>query len=336
MNMLKESAKVKNYQRVVAMLCLFGCLMTVTVRIGMGTQIIGSSNTKEHIMTSSDTATRDDDDTKLPSVLPFDGMPRAVIAHPCSGSSVTMKITEKILKAHGYNVFHGGQPLLHNDKDIMDKATQRLEARVDREPTRKESISEMFVYLNEQASKHQKMLLFKIESYRLVLDTLKELGTKIIYTYRGNYLDRAICTVRDCFKEDMGDLVYVNGTKADVCFHRRKSDEKLMAYFNDTELLMNRMEFWKEEDAGIIQEYPVDSAAYEDLFKFEYTDSYKVFNDSVKLWCAFLKSFGEIKESIVKEVLQPDKNSRPPRPRLEEMIYNFDEIKDSVDEYLSE
>lgn len=312
----------------VVIVCLFGFAL-VGMRIGKPY----TSNVQE--LTTSSIATMDADNPNLPSAIPADGMPRAIISHACSGSSITMRVTEKILRAHGYNVFHGGQPILHKDKDIMDKAKQRLEARIDRRPTKNETLAEIFVYLNERAAKTQKILLFKIENYEGILETLKGLGTKFTYTYRSNYLSRAICAVRDCFQgRNLGSVVYANGTKADICFSRRHSDEKVMAHFNMPRRLINQMQSWENRDAFIKEHNSYHPAAYEDLFKFEYTDSEDVFDASVKSWCAFLETFGEIKEAIVREVLQMNRNSRPPPPPVEELIYNFDEIKGPINESL--
>ena len=75
---------------------------------------------------------------------------------------------------------------------------------------------------------------------------------------------------------------------------------------------------------------PAKALAYEDLFRFEYTDSEYIFQQSFEAWCAFfLQTFGDIKAPIVERVLLAYKNStsRPPRSPYEETIYNFDDVK---------
>ena len=84
-----------------------------------------------------------------------------------------------------------------------------------------------------------------------------------------------------------------------------------------------------------------DVTEYEDLFQFEYTDDNKVFDDAVRMWYIFLRTFGEIKEPILREVLKKYKNSRQPRPSFNDIVFNFDEVKGAINdsifiEYLME
>jgi len=298
-----------------------------------------SSNTQEQI-TPSNAATNGNNNTKLPLTLPADGFPRVVIAGPCSGSSATMDFTRKILQAHGYGVPYGGEPILQKHEEIISVAKERLKATMNREPTMNEILAEGIVYRTEMVTENNNIYLFKIKVVnKVILKTLEKLGAKFAFTYRGNLLDRAICTSRDCFdKGKLGHQVYENGTDADACFDRRKhSDEKLMANFNDSEVLFSEMERWKEDTRKVIHDQsnlwdPAEIATYEDLFKFEYTDSEQVFDDSVKKWNAFLKNFAEIQEPILRGVLETFRNSRPPPAPFKETLYNFDKLEEILNE----
>lgn len=190
------------------------------------------------------------------------------------------------------------------------------------------------------ATKSQRIYLFKIKAvHNDILKTLKKLGAKFAYTYRGNVVDRAICTSRDCFGGGrLGHQVYENGTDANACFDRRGSiDEKLMANFNDTTVLMEVMKGWEKQNRIAERAYkslydPADIATYEDLFKFEYTDSEEVFSDCVQKWMAFLRTLLEIQQPILRNVLLPHKNSRPPPAPFKETVYNFEKIEGILSE----
>ena len=79
----------------------------------------GIQNRTQVVASSSQIDSNDDTNiTTLPIDLPADGHPRVIFASPCSGSSATIQFTERILRAHGYNISHGGQPVLHKPKKI--------------------------------------------------------------------------------------------------------------------------------------------------------------------------------------------------------------------------
>jgi len=294
-------------------------------------------NIQEQI-TPSNALTNYNNNTKLPLTLPADGSPRVVIASACSGSSAIMNFTTRILQAHGYDVLLGGEP--QRNKNIINVAKKRLEARMNHEPTMGQILAEGLVEATETATANQQIYLFKIKEVNgEVLKTLKKLEAKFAFTYRGNLLDRAICMSRDCFGEGrLGHQVYENGTQSDACFDRRKhSAENYMAGFNDTESLLTEMEIWKKKNRNAIRNNkilydPAEIAAYEDLFKFEYTDNKQVFDDSVKKWSVFLKNFADIQHLILKEFLLQYKNSRPPPAPLKQIVYNFDKLETILNE----
>lgn len=268
----------------------------------------------------------------------IDTSPRVVIASPCSGSSVVMKFTAQILRAHGIDIDLEPEPVRLKKDNIMDKARHRLKNKMDREPTLDETVAESIVFLNERALKNGKILLFKVHIISDgVMEALKGLNAKFAYTYRDNLFDRAICASKDCFAEGMlGHPVFINGTQSDACFDRRQMDEKVMPFFNNTESLITKMHEWdkvverKKKDYMPLH-YPAQAAAYEEMFKFEYTDQEDTFNHSIQVWCDFLKNFADVEAQIVERVLRKYMNSRKTRNRYNEMVYNFEEVAKAIE-----
>jgi len=274
--------------------------------------------------------------------IPADGFPRVLIAQPCSGSSATIIFTQVILKAHGYDILHGSQPLLrpHQKDRFYDDAKASLKESLARDPTHKEIRLESLILYNKRAILKNQIVLFKLNNLQDdVMDTLQSMNTKFAFTYRRNTLDRAICSVRDCFVTDspFGHQVFPNGTMSDLCFNRRQSQHKVMAMFDDGQALISYMEEKERILEQRIERYspsiaPSKGVAYEDLFAFEYTSSEKVLESSVKEWCNLLRSFGDINEFTVKEALTPYWNSRKLEPSHSSVIHNANEIKEALED----
>ena len=278
-------------------------------------------------------------DQLISSNLPADGFPRILIAGPCSGSSATVKFTKVILEAHGYDVFHGSEPLLRPEQknSFYDDARTSLKQSFNREPTRNEILSESLFLYNQKAFQTNRILLIKANHIpKQVKDTLENMGARFAFTYRSNVLDRAVCAARDCFlKEDpIGRQVFLNGTTADMCFNRRHIDEKLMANF-DTDKLHSYMEDKERQNEDRIDMFtrsfsPSKFAAYEDLFEFEYSRSEETLKKSVHAWADLLQSFGDINKATVEAALIPYWNTRPKKPSHSTVIYNIEEVKGSL------
>eukprot|EP00493_Phyllostaurus_siculus_P007247 UN07321 len=73
---------------------------------------------------------------------------------------------------------------------------------------------------------------------------------KVIYAYRGNYLDRMVCTVRDCFENGFGTAVWADtGKKSNICIERRYSNKTTKAKLVPGELMRGLEVFmpkWKD------------------------------------------------------------------------------------------
>ena len=271
-----------------------------------------------------------------------DGIPRVVLASPCAGSSATLRFTKDILRAHGYQIeFSVHQPILKSNlqahPQLIDKAKEQLIERLLREPTYPEIVAESISILNQKAIESGKILLFKANSLgeEIILDKLKDMGAKFAATFRENAMDQAVCEAMDCF--GIGHQVFSNGTRSSLCFDRRQAtiDEKPLVHFHDPNELKNEMERIKANNKvreNLVHLYsPALYQSYEDLFKFEYTDSEEVFKESVFAWQSFLYNFGDLKEDIVREVLRPYHNSRPPPSHYSTRIYNYEKLQKEME-----
>jgi hypothetical protein len=266
-----------------------------------------------------------------------DGFPRVILASPCAGSSATLQFTKVILHAHGYQVDSKvSEPLLKLKRQaVIQNATDHLTEQLSREPTYAEIVAESISILNQNATENGKIYLFKANSLgKVALDTLKKLGTKFAATYRESTMDQAVCMAMDCFA-NIGHPVFANGTRSDLCFARRKADVKLLVDFDDIDKLKHTIERIRSDNEVRRNHDSLYSPAlyqsYEDLFKFEYTDSEKVFDESVFAWQSFLFNFGEIKEDIVREVLRPHHNSRPAPSHYSTRIHNFEKLQKDME-----
>lgn len=283
------------------------------------------------------------DDTTNSTTLKADGFPRLLITSPCSGSSVTIRFSRKILEAHGYNVFVGDEPGVPSRNHFYDPAKKNLEERLGRKPTAREITLESFRLYNQKALSQNKILLIKIN--HVWNDTGRELnkmGAKFAYAYRSNIMDRAICVVRDCFQDEtFGHQVYVNGTASNSCFSRRKSKEKVQAYISDVDALINFMLKKEIDDKTRLQRYssyiapPAEIQTYEDLFQFEYTNSEQIFEQSVQSWCKLLGNFANIDKDIVRETLRSYINYLPHLASHSELIHNYDDVREKLKNYSS-
>ena len=84
------------------------------------------------------------------------------------------------------------------------------------------------------AESRNQTVVFKVNPHNmgLILDEqhgLRLMNVKFVQFYRSNYLDHALCEVRDCMVrgKPLGYPVFAtNGTRTDLCFFRRKKINK--------------------------------------------------------------------------------------------------------------
>mmetsp|Transcript_4826 Transcript_4826/g.9206 ORF Transcript_4826/g.9206 Transcript_4826/m.9206 type:complete len:342 (-) Transcript_4826:106-1131(-) len=266
-----------------------------------------------------------------------DNFPRMIITGPCSGSSISIQVAKYILEAHGYDVVAGKEPSTPRRNKFYNEAVENLWQRLQKEPTPSQIVAESFRIINENTKKRNKILLIKLSNIREdMLQPLQEMGAKYAFTYRDNVLDRAVCVTRDCFqKNKLGYQVFSNGTQAELCFDRRQSKDKIFAYINNTDAMIDFMNRLKTENEKRLMYYrsyvtPAEMWSYEDLFDFEYTDSNEAFDKSVQMWSSFLRNFAEINQTKVEEVLSLYRNTRSPPSPHSDVIYNIGDVKKAL------
>jgi hypothetical protein len=293
-----------------------------------------SSSSDDETTTITTTKLRNSNNNNKKKNHVDDDFPRMIITGPCSGSSITIQVAKHILEAHGYQVFAGKEPNVPRRNRFYDEALEKLRKRLKKEPTSSQIVAESFKILNDITIKRGKILLIKLSNIREdMLEPLKEMGAKYAFTYRDNVLDRAVCVTRDCFqKNNLGYQVFSNGTRSELCFDRRKSKDKILAYINNTDAMIDFMQRLKIENEKRLVDYkpfvtPAEMWSYEELFVFEYTDSRKVFDQSVQMWSGFLKNFAAINQTKVEEVLSLYRNSRPLPSPHSSVIYNINDVK---------
>merc|ERR1719444_448782 len=67
-------------------------------------------------------------------------------------------------------------------------------------------------------------------SWEEIAPHLKQMDTRVVYAYRENILDHAVCKVRDCFTDHYGIPVNGRGQRSDLCFNRRAGDKAAKEY----------------------------------------------------------------------------------------------------------
>lgn len=84
---------------------------------------------------------------------------------------------------------------------------------------------------NNDTSKSASTMAVKTLSYQLafggVAEALRRLGGRVVLSHRANKLNGLACQIKDCFNQpwhkELGSPVFENGTRARLCYNRRKS-----------------------------------------------------------------------------------------------------------------
>lgn len=227
---------------------------------------------------------------------------RALLYTGCSGSGATYTLSREILIAHGLNVTYFRWP----EKHLINYAASKIDkmARIEAEKHKKKPKKDDIIYekmkiINKRSSLHNEILFTK--AYYPNVNVFKRLDFKFSGMLRKNKLDRSMCFVNDCFKakRGIGSLGYSvfaeNGTKEELCFHRRNiKGLKTKVYFFADKL--KEFMLWDiSRDKELIQSYssithPGKIQYYEDLYEFEYTADEDVFQKSFDAWHSLLSS----------------------------------------------
>jgi len=201
--------------------------------------------------------------------------------------------------------------------------------------------------LDATARAAQKTLVFKASTTILLrnprlLRGLKSMGVRFAMIYRENFLDKCICNVRDCFGTGaIGYPVYAdNGTRSELCFARRKLDDKaaIKAYMtNSTQCVVNykgRVQQMKDKFADVIVA-PSQAVSTDALFAFEFAggnDEDKL-ETSKKAWMDLLTPIllrDRLDETAVLGFLRQNAGTRPPPRPHSDTIYNPSDVLEEL------
>lgn len=268
-----------------------------------------------------------------------DGIMRVLFYRGCSGSSATFRIASDILKAHGLKSLKGKQEQTKPDKNpFYKRAKQQMQSTSTKEEPRQDYIIlKALRLLNDKALKKNEIFSFK--AYYNEIEYLYRLNN-IYYTgmFRNNKLDHMLCTIKDCFGKysKYGYTIFTNGTKADLCFKRRNyPNVKLKVKLHADELVKGMQKQIMQEKKDVkMTKNSVPSGSmqyYEDLFAFVYTSNATTFDKSMDAWCLLMKPLVNVDKSILRKVLLPLKNSRKQSSPHSEVIENYQEIRNVLE-----
>jgi len=274
-----------------------------------------------------------------------DGTIRILLYNGCSGSTATINIIQTILNKHNFNVYLLGDfEITKPNKNPYYKEIKKglIKKKEGTGKGKKYIIRESLFKLNEEIFNRNKILLIKAKYDEIkYLSRSKKLDTKFTGIQRRNKLDRAICVVKDCFRN--GTLGYPalahDNTikKTNRCFDRRKSPNKdeLKVYFNIHNLISYLRKTVKDEENDIeyTKEHVAPSAVqyYEDLYEFGYTNNETAFQNSIDTWEMLLKSFIPfVDKDIISDVLLQMKNTRKLPLAHKDTIVNYDEVSKAL------
>ena len=176
---------------------------------------------------------------------------------------------------------------------------------------------------------------------------LRELGARVVMTYRRNKLEWMICKIKDCFwPKESGASVFENGTRSDLCFDRRTHPEvKTLAHLNVTYFdqdMRGNMKRWGcsqglEDPAAKVRieqtmglkpdEYP--QLAEESLIAFELEqEGSPAFIKSMSDWKKFLRGWGiEPNETLILEEMRKQGIGTRPRSSAKRSLYNYGDVQ---------
>lgn len=283
------------------------------------------------------------------------GKPRIVIASGCSGSSATTSLIHQIIEAHGLSVCHykyglRDLELLKPEKNPFYEEARKKLKNMGHSTAYGSVMLQAVKDMQEDARLANQTVFFKADVSHLtkggstLVKGLKKMGASFARMYRGNFLDRCVCVVRDCmgWSNLLGYPVFAsNGTKTDMCFKRRRSEEHTKAVLKHANMCVR---FFRNEERKNEKNFgrlisPSMATSYESLFEFEFTSDNLALERSKDAWVSLLASFLGVRldESTILQILTKHQNSRKAPGSHENVIHNIDDImklRSSLSEYL--
>ena len=275
----------------------------------------------------------------------------AVFNYGCSGSSAFVQMTRELIDAHGYHALGGKSEITKPQKNkYYESAKQKLLLAGNKEGhklSKNRIVQEAMNQTILNAESRNQTVVFKVNPHNmgLILDEqhgLRLMNVKFVQFYRSNYLDHALCEVRDCMVrgKPLGYPVFAtNGTRTDLCFFRRKKINKhikVQAYFTNPTVLVDYLKHWAERLEKEQSTIPYSKLSTgerfsaEDLYGFEYTHDAQVFERSKVEWMRLLSyTIDEPNEDVVVNFLKKYQGSLTLHPS-KDLIYNYDEVVNAL------
>jgi len=219
----------------------------------------------------------------------------------CSMSSHLFGFSKFLLKAYGVDVLHlegtwefnhkRTNPLFHEDAEDQAAPTVAL-----------------FELWNVAVAKKRSVIIkfdggiggdeWNQASLRYALHNI--IPTKVAFAYRGNFLDRLVCMVRDCFTNTFGLSVDAsNGLPNNLCFKRRLSKNKTQARLFPNKLMdglkyaeaeVDRIDDIVNRNFHLDRNHPNNTRVKtEALWGFESSSNW---TDSIQAWANVLHAWG--------------------------------------------
>lgn len=277
-------------------------------------------------------------DKHLKAYMPLHRLdPLYIHSAGCTGSSIILDIARDILELHGVNAYMHA-PNMPEELVIPKKNPFYTPQR---------GIGTAMKILAQAAKANGTTLLFKSGGidphlFEEVAPALLNIKTKIVYLERTNLLDYMTCRARDCFEEEtIGYPVDAFGQKSEMCFERRKLEEKgktaTTTVFFNVDNLIPELEKLQERS---VQQWParhladfgfqnVTTVSTERLLKYE-TKQEDGLEASVKEWIRLFSGWRiEASEQLIRSYLLPYVGTHPMRSQ-KQGIYNWPEVHDAV------
>lgn len=259
----------------------------------------------------------------------------------CSGSSTTGHMLRDLIKCtSGWEYYDSEDGEAFKEK--KNPWFQKLQdAHPDWNNTHlwRETLGE---WIDDVRSRNQTFYVDATHNSRLLIDP--ELADLVRYipivpAWRTNLIDRAICTVKDCFDNGaIGHPVY-KGERSELCFDRRRAlkEKEQLDYkvWLDVDTLQDHLDGLKQAPLSSVSGKKLPpGVTYEKLMQVEYPDSNTTgeFEDGVQEWMTMLNGLQvpDVTAERVATCLQPrvGRWHRPWSHRDE--LENFDEVRDSL------
>ena len=268
------------------------------------------------------------DSKSLPLVLLFEG--------GCSGSTAVGRFIDEIITTHGLKRYSkAGFEFMDTRRQWKNPIYYDILNETEfKNASKDEMLMESVERAKAEADELGQLFYFKVHLPKVQnknRERLDEIGVSYVGIYRDNVLDRCICTTKDCFSSDAGYPVYKhNGTKADICFDRRKKPDApaVITHFVDPINCLRRSSFLKKR----IKQMDFPSVSEESLFGFEYTSNEDVWEESINVWMKILQPFlsTSLDKNILIEVVRKYRNTRPLPSPHKELVNDYKSLQDEI------